>query len=49
MIVLQIYLMLLFFNGETVLKPYDLSEADIDVSFLPKFNGHAVTVQKFWM
>ena len=34
-----------FFNGETVLKPYDLSEADTDVSSLLKFNGHAETVQ----
>ncbi len=35
-----------FFDGESVLKPNDLSEADTDVSSLLKFNGHAETVQK---
>ena len=35
-----------FFNGEQVLKPQDLTEADTDVSSMLKFNGHAETVQK---
>ena len=35
-----------FFDGEQVLKPEDLTEADTDVSSLLKFNGHAETVQK---
>ena len=35
-----------FFNGEQVLKPHDLTEADTDVSSMLKFNGHAETVQK---
>ena len=30
-----------FFNGEQVLKPQDLTEADTDVSSMLKFNGHA--------
>ena len=34
------------FDGEQVLKPDDLSEADTDVSSFLKFNGHAETVQK---
>ena len=34
------------FDGEQVLNPDDLSEADTDVSSLLKFNGHAETVQK---
>ncbi len=34
------------FNGEQVLNPDDLSEADTDVSSILKFNGHAETVQK---
>ena len=34
------------FNGEQVLKPQDLTEADTDVSSMLKFNGHAETVQK---
>ena len=35
-----------FFNGEQVLKPQDLTEADTDVSSMLKFNGHAETIQK---
>lgn len=35
-----------FFYGEQVLKPQDLTEADTDVSSMLKFNGHAETVQK---
>lgn len=35
-----------FFKGEQVLKPQDLTEADTDVSSMLKFNGHAETVQK---
>ena len=35
-----------FFDGEQILKPEDLTEADTDVSSLLKFNGHAETVQK---
>ena len=34
------------FDGEQVLNPADLSEADTDVSSFLKFNGHAETVQK---
>ena len=34
------------FDGEQVLNPDDLSEADTDVSSFLKFNGHAETVQK---
>ena len=34
------------FDGEQVLDPNDLTEADTDVSSLIKFNGHAETVQK---
>ena len=34
------------FDGEQVLNPDDLSEADTDVSSLIKFNGHVETVQK---
>ena len=34
------------FDGEQVLNPDDLSEADTDVSSILKFNGHAETVQK---
>ena len=34
------------FQGEQVLKPEDLKEADTDVSSVLKFNGHAETVQK---
>lgn len=34
------------FNGEQVLKPQDLTEADTDVSSMLKFNGHAETIQK---
>ena len=33
-----------FFNGEQVLDPRDLTEADTDVSSILKFNGHAETV-----
>ena len=36
------------FQGEQVLKPEDLKEADTDVSSVLKFNGHAETVQKVW-
>ena len=35
-----------FFNGEQVLDPRDLTEVDTDVSSMLKFNGHAETVQK---
>ena len=34
------------FNGEQVINPDDLTEADTDVSSLLKFNNHAETVQK---
>ena len=34
------------FDGEQVLNPDDLSEADTDLSSIIKFNGHAETVQK---
>ena len=34
------------FNGEEILKPYDLTEVDTDVSSMLKFNGHPETVQK---
>ena len=34
------------FDGEQVLNPDDLSEADTEVSSFLKFNGHAETVQK---
>ena len=44
--ILRICSMQYFFNGEQVLKPQDLTEADTDVSFMLKFNGHAETVQK---
>ena len=33
-----------FFNGEQVLKPQDLTEADTDVSSMLKFNGHAPAI-----
>ena len=36
------------FNGEQILNPEDLVEADTDVSSIVKFNGHAETVQKIW-
>ena len=34
------------FDGEQVLNPDDLSEADTDLSSIIKVNGHAETVQK---
>ena len=34
------------FDGEKVLDPDDLSEADTDISSILKFNGHAETIQK---
>ena len=35
-----------FFSGEQILKPEDLTEVDTDVSSMLRFNGHAETVQK---
>ena len=34
------------FDGNTILKPNDLKEADTDVSSIIKFNNHADTVQR---
>ena len=36
------------FDGNTILKPNDLKEADTDVSSIIKFNNHADTVHLIW-
>ena len=36
----------ILFNGENVIKPEELEEADTDLSTVLKFNSHADTLQK---
>lgn len=36
----------ILFDGENVIDPEELKEADTDISAVPKFNGHADTLQK---